>query len=85
MDGAGWHKSGDLKLPNNIQKVLLPSYCPELNPVERLWQYIKNHTIKNRVFATIEELQKEICKFVKGLSKRIIRNIYKNEELNGQL
>ena len=37
MDGAGWHKSRDLIIPKNIQIVLLPPYCPELNPVERLW------------------------------------------------
>ena len=64
MDGAGWHKSHNLKMPKNIQKVLLPPYCPELNPVERLWQYIKNNTIKNKVFETIGELEDELCRFV---------------------
>ena len=49
MDGAGWHKSKDLKLYSNIEFVFQPSYSPELNPVEKLWQYIKRHTIKNRV------------------------------------
>lgn len=36
MDGAGWHKSKDLIVPKNIIIKLLPPYCPELNPVERL-------------------------------------------------
>ncbi len=41
MDGAGWHKSKNLVIPKNIQIILLPPYCPELNPVKRLWRYIK--------------------------------------------
>ena len=40
MDGAGWHSSKNLIIPKNIQIVILPPYCPELNPVERLWRYI---------------------------------------------
>ena len=36
MDGAGWHKSKNLIVPKNIIIELLPPYCPELNPVERL-------------------------------------------------
>jgi len=47
MDGAGWHKSKNLIVPKNIQIFLLPPYCPELNPVERLWKFIKDNTIKN--------------------------------------
>ncbi|MDZ5761744.1 IS630 family transposase domain protein [Candidatus Cyrtobacter comes] len=39
MDGAGWHKG--LKIPGNIEILYLSPYSPELNPVERLWQYIK--------------------------------------------
>ena len=39
MDGASWHKSKDLMIPNNITITILPPYCPELNPVERLWLY----------------------------------------------
>lgn len=77
MDGAGWHKSHNLKMPKNIQKVLLPPYCPELNPVERLWQYIKNNTIKNKVFETIRELEDEVCRFVNELTKDVIMNICK--------
>jgi len=81
MDGAGWHKSKDLIVPKNIQIVLLPPYCPELNPVERLWKYIKNHTIKNRVFNTLENLEDEICDFVKNLTKDVVMSICSNDQL----
>ena len=45
MDGARWHHSKELKIPPNIEIIYLPPYCPELNPVERLWLYIKQNTI----------------------------------------
>ena len=75
MDGASWHKSKNLIIPKNIQIVFLPPYCPELNPVERLWKYIKNHTIKNRVFKTLENLEDEVCEFVRNLTKDIVISI----------
>ena len=75
MDGASWHKSKNLIIPKNIQIVLLPPYCPELNLIERLWKYIKNHTIKNRVFKTLENLEDEVCEFVRNLTKDIVISI----------
>jgi len=47
MDGAGWHHSKKLLIPQNI--VLRPPYSPELNPVERFWLQVKRATIKNKV------------------------------------
>lgn len=64
MDGAGWHKSQDLVIPSNIEIMYLPPYSPELNPVERLWLYIKSHTIKNAVYDTIEILEDAISDFI---------------------
>ncbi len=46
MDGAGWRKSKNLIVPKNIQIFLLPPYCLELSPVEILWKFIKDNTIK---------------------------------------
>lgn len=77
MDGAAWHKSDKLKIPSNIRIIIQPSYSPELNPIERLWQYIKNHTIKNKVYKTLADLEKEICKFIKNLTPEIIKSVCK--------
>ena len=46
LDGAGWHKAKDLNIPSNINLIFLPPYSPELNPVERLWAYIKSTLLK---------------------------------------
>ncbi len=82
MDGAGWHKSKNLIIPKNIQIILLPPYCPELNPVERLWRYIKDNTIKNKVFETLTELENLVCKFVRNLGNEIIKNTcFVNDQL----
>ena len=75
MDGAGWHKSKNLIVPQNIQIVLLPPYCPELNPVERLWKHIKDNVIKNKVFETLLALELAVCEFVKGLSVNIVKSV----------
>jgi len=50
MDGAGWHKGDDLKIPDNLSLVILPPYCPELNPIENIWQYIKSNYLNNSIF-----------------------------------
>jgi transposase len=51
LDGAGWHKTGGkLTVPDNISLLHLPPYCPELNPVENIWQYLRQNFLSNRVF-----------------------------------
>jgi len=75
MDNAGWHKSRNLIIPKNIQIILLPPYCPELNPVERLWRFIKDNTIKNKVFETLKNLEDEVCDFIKNLAKETVLGI----------
>lgn len=56
MDRAGWHVSKRLAVPENITILHLPPYSPELNPVERLWLYIKSHFLSNRVFDDYDHL-----------------------------
>jgi transposase len=49
-DGAGWHGSKSLKVPENIRMVQLPPYSPELNPVEHIWNELREKWFHNRVF-----------------------------------
>lgn len=73
MDGAGWHKSKNLLVPHNIEIVFLPPYSPELNPVEKLWQYIKSHTIKNKIYETIDQLESAVCEFILKLNPASVK------------
>ena len=50
LDQAGWHLSDKLAMPHNITLVPLPPKCPELNPVENIWQFIRDNWLSNRVF-----------------------------------
>ena len=76
MDGAGWHHSKDLKIPGNIEIIYLPPYSPELNPVERMWLYIKQRTIRNKVYDTLGDLEEVICNFLcSKLSPTILKSV----------
>lgn len=56
MDQAGWHKSKTLELPDCITILLLPSYSPELNPIENLWHYLRSHYLSNRAYDDYDHL-----------------------------
>jgi len=57
VDGAGWHAtSQDIKVPLNISLLTLPPYCPELNPVERIWLWIKDHHLSNIVIRRNDDI-----------------------------
>jgi len=53
LDRAGWHRSQALVVPGNITLLELPPYSPELNPVERIWHYLRSHWLANSVFPSL--------------------------------
>ena len=56
LDGAGWHDSEGLEIPENLSLIKLPPYSPELNPVERVWHYLRSHWLSLRVFGGLAEI-----------------------------
>jgi transposase len=56
LDQAGWHVAKGLVVPANLTLLHLPPYSPELNPVERVWAYMRSHYLSNRVFKGYDEL-----------------------------
>jgi hypothetical protein len=56
LDQAGWHLSGKLAVPDNMTIVPLPPKCPESNPHENVWQFIRDNWLSNRVFDNIVAL-----------------------------
>jgi transposase len=61
MDQAGWHTTGKLRLPDNITIVPLPAKCPELNPVENVWQFIRENWLSNLIFTSYEDILDRSC------------------------
>jgi transposase len=56
LDGAGWHRSQGLVIPGNITLLELPPYSPELNPVERIWHYLRSLWLANSVFPSLADI-----------------------------
>ena len=56
LDGAGWHDSQDLVMPQNITPIILPPYSPELNPAENVWEYLRKNKLANRLYETYEDI-----------------------------
>ncbi len=61
LDRAGWHTTAKLDVPKNLTLVFLPSRAPELNPVEQIWQYLRQNWLSNRVFDTYEAVVEAAC------------------------
>jgi transposase len=61
LDRAGWHTTGKLAMPKNITPILLPSRAPELNPVENVWQYLRQNWLSNCVFENYDAIIDAAC------------------------
>jgi hypothetical protein len=56
LDQAGWHTTDKLLIPSNITLLPLPPRAPELNPLENIWQFMRDNWISNRVFKSYDEI-----------------------------
>ena len=61
VDQAGWHLSGGLIVPSNITLISLPAKCPELNPQENIWQFMRGNWLSNLVFDTYGDIIDAAC------------------------
>ncbi|KXU38757.1 transposase [Ventosimonas gracilis] len=60
LDGAGWHTTGEWVVPPNMRLLFLPPYSPELNPVEHVWDELREKYFHNRVFSSLEEVEEHL-------------------------
>ena len=60
VNGAVWHHES-YSLPN-VTILKLPPYSPELNPIEQVWLYVKQHWLSNRCFDNYEMIIDATCK-----------------------
>ena len=61
LDQAGWHLAGALVVPGNITLLPLPPRSPELNPVENVWQFLRDNWLSNRVFNGYDDIVAHCC------------------------
>ena len=78
-DGAAWHKSNGLEVPENIVLFYILPYTPEMNPIEQIWKEIRKLGFRNEVFATLELVVDRLCDTICSLSKQVISSITARE------
>jgi transposase len=61
LDQAGWHSSAKLIVPKNITLLFLPPRSPELNPVENVWQFMRDNWLSNRIFTSYDDIVDHCC------------------------
>lgn len=62
MDCAGWHQNGLVDGLNNVVIMKLPPYSPELNSIEQVWSWMRQHALANRSFLNYEEIVEQVSK-----------------------
>jgi hypothetical protein len=61
LDQAGWHMTPQLVMPANISIIPLPAKCPELNPQENVWEFMRDNWLSNRIFTCYDNLVDHCC------------------------
>jgi len=74
-DNAAWHKSKALVVPENIVITHIPPYTPEMNPVEQLWDEMREKNFANQYFNSLKEVIDRLCHAVRTLSHATIKSI----------
>lgn len=74
-DGASWHRSSAMTIPDNITLLNIPPYTPEMNPIEQIWREIRTKGFRNEVFQTLEKVVDRLCVTINNLSAETISSI----------
>jgi transposase len=61
LDQAAWHTTQKLSIPDNMTLLPLPPRAPELNPVENIWQFMRDNWLSNRVFKSYDDIVNLSC------------------------
>ena len=81
MDGAGWHTHDTALAFDNVTLVRLPPYSPELNPVEQIWQWLRQNELANKCFDGYEDIVNSCCaawnSFISDLDR--VKKMYMRE------
>ncbi|EOU2464704.1 IS630 family transposase [Vibrio navarrensis] len=62
MDGASWHTDDIAEPFSNVSIIKLPPYSPELNPIEQVWSWLRQHYLANQSFTDYEDIVEKVCK-----------------------
>lgn len=74
IDNASFHSTKDIEIPENIVLLPIPPYCPELNPAEKMWQWMKDR-IAMKIYDDLESLEVKIEKLIESAENQIIKSV----------
>jgi len=74
-DKAAWHTAKGLEIPGNIEIVPLPPYTPEMNPIEQIWAWIRQHGFRNEAFLSLDKVVDRLCDTILSLSADTVKSI----------
>ena len=74
IDNAGFHACKNSTIPENIKLIKIPPYAPELNPAEKIWQWMKAK-VSMKLFKDVKTLQDKITEMVNQLNPELIKSI----------
>ena len=74
-DGAAWHKSKGLEVPENIELFYIPPGTPEMNPIEQIWKEIRKLGFRNETFKSLNDVVDRLCDTINSLSKDTIKSV----------
>ncbi len=75
LDRAGWHGSRGLAVPPSVTLVPLPPYAPELNPVERVWLFLRERFLSHRLLDGYDAIVEACCEAWNALTPERIRSL----------
>lgn len=77
LDGAGWHGAAALRVPAHLRLLSLPPYSPELNPVEHIWEHLRENYFGNQVFPSLKAVEDRLCLGLRNLERQpeIVKSI----------
>lgn len=74
IDNAGFHACQNIKIPENVKLIRIPPYTPELNPAEKVWQWMKDR-VAMKMFSSTQQLQQKITQLIHQLKPELIKSI----------
>ena len=75
LDQAGWHGARALVVPGNVTLVPLPPYSPQLNPVERVWLYLRERHLSHRLLNGYDAIVDACCAAWNQLTPERLRSL----------
>ncbi|MBM4276118.1 MAG: IS630 family transposase [Deltaproteobacteria bacterium] len=67
LDGAGWHRANSLVIPENMKLEALPPYSPQLNPMEHIWDEVREKWFANEVFDSLDGIEDRLVEALVAL------------------